>query len=92
VTDHAPNNIIDLRHRPVRIRTGTTSPADHIPAEHRLYRIDDVAAALSFSRAMVYQLINSGRLHTVHEGRAVRIPGTAVADYINRLKREAGVA
>ncbi|RBQ20471.1 DNA-binding protein [Spongiactinospora rosea] len=71
----------------------TPAPAiDQIPAEHRLYRIADAARAIGQSRAKLYQLINAGRLYVVHEGRTALVPGTAIADYIADLKREAGVS
>lgn len=36
-----------------------------------------------------YELIRSGRLGSVKQGRARRIPASAIRDYIALLKREA---
>ena len=41
---------------------------DH-PIEPVLYRVDEAAEALRLSRSLVYELIRSGRLRSVKEGR-----------------------
>lgn len=55
-----------------------------------LYRVPDAARVLSLSRTVVYDLIRTGRLRTVKEGRARRIPASAIAEYVELLEREAG--
>jgi excisionase family DNA binding protein len=55
----------------------------------RLYRIPDAMQLLSLSRTVIYEQIRAGRLRTVHQGRACRIPATAIADYIALLETEA---
>ena len=40
------------------------------------------------SRTVIYELIRSGRLRTVTEGRSRRIPANAITDYINLLETE----
>jgi excisionase family DNA binding protein len=45
---------------------------------------------LSMSRTVIYDLIRTGRLRTVNEGRARRIPASAINEYIALLEREAG--
>jgi excisionase family DNA binding protein len=45
-------------------------------------------AMLSMSRCAIYELIRSGRLRSVKEGRSRRIPATAIADYVALLERE----
>ncbi|MFI6902173.1 helix-turn-helix domain-containing protein [Nonomuraea sp. NPDC050394] len=57
--------------------------------EQRLYRVPDAMRLLSLSRSVIYELIRSGRLHSVTEGRTRLIPATAISDYIALLEREA---
>jgi excisionase family DNA binding protein len=64
---------------------GTTVTA----ALHKaLYRIPEVMELLSLSRTVIYEQIRAGRLRTVAEGRARRIPATAIAEYVALLERE----
>ena len=58
------------------------------PAPH-LYRIDDARRTLSMSRTVIYELIRSGRLRSVKEGRTRLISASAIADYVSLLEREA---
>jgi excisionase family DNA binding protein len=44
---------------------------------------------LALPFAQVYELIRTGRLETVNEGRSRRIPAEAITEYVNLLKREA---
>jgi excisionase family DNA binding protein len=50
-----------------------------------LYRVDEAAAALRLSRSSVYELIRSGQLRTVKQGRRRLVPVTALAEYIASL-------
>ncbi|MEV8324044.1 helix-turn-helix domain-containing protein [Kitasatospora sp. NPDC059811] len=61
--------------------TTTTEPV--------LYRVADAVEALNLSRTVIYDLIRTGRLRTVSEGRSRRIPAAAIADYVALLEREA---
>ena len=54
-----------------------------------LYRVSDVTALLNLSRTVVYDLIRTGRLHSVKEGRARLIPASAVREYLALLEKEA---
>jgi excisionase family DNA binding protein len=54
-----------------------------------LYRITDVIELLSLSRTVVYDLIRTGRLRSVKEGRARLVPASAVKDYLALLDSEA---
>lgn len=60
-----------------------------LPARERLYRIDEAAELLSLSRSVVYEQIRAGRLRSVKQGRARRIPAAAIRDYIALLEQEA---
>jgi len=44
---------------------------------------------LSLGRSVVYELIRSGRLRSVKEGRTRLIPATAIAAYVSLLEQEA---
>jgi len=56
----------------------------------QLYEVPDVMRMLRLSRTVVYELIRSGRLRSVKQGRARRISATAIHDYIALLESEAG--
>ncbi|MFC5027150.1 helix-turn-helix domain-containing protein [Streptomyces sp. DSM 41987] len=57
----------------------------------QLYRVPDGAMrALNMSRTLVYDLIRSGRLRTVKEGRTRFVAASAIAEYVALLEREAG--
>jgi excisionase family DNA binding protein len=55
----------------------------------RLYDVPEVMVMLHLSRTVIYELIRSGRLRSVKEGRARRIPVAAIRDYIALLEDEA---
>jgi excisionase family DNA binding protein len=50
-----------------------------------MYRVDEAAAALRLSRSSVYELIRSGQLRTVKQGRRRLVPVTALAEYVASL-------
>ena len=53
-----------------------------------LYRIPEAMRILSLSRSVIYELIRSGRLHTVKEGRTRLVPASAIDAYITLLTQE----
>lgn len=53
-----------------------------------LYRVEEAAEALRMSRSVVYELIRSGRLRTVKEGRRRLVPVTALTEYVTELIEE----
>jgi excisionase family DNA binding protein len=55
----------------------------------QLYEVPDVMRMLRLSRTVVYELIRSGRLRSVKQGRARHISATAIRDYIALLESEA---
>ncbi|MFI8343096.1 helix-turn-helix domain-containing protein [Streptomyces sp. NPDC085639] len=59
-------------------------------AEPLLYKVSEATGILRLSRSVIYELIRSGRLRTVQEGRARRIPRSAINEYVALLEREAG--
>ncbi len=65
------------------------------PAQRKaLYRIPEAMRLLSLSRSVIYELIRSGRLRTVKEGRTRLVPESAITEYVALLERESakGVA
>jgi excisionase family DNA binding protein len=55
-----------------------------------LYGVEEAAVALRLSRSVLYELIRSGRLRTVKQGRRRLVPVAALAEYVASL--ESGVA
>lgn len=53
-----------------------------------LYRVEEAAEALRMSRSVVYELIRSGRIRTVKEGRRRLVPVTALTEYVTELIEE----
>ncbi len=59
----------------------------HVAEELRT--IGEMAAKLRLGRSTVYALINSGALPTVRIGRAVRMPASRLAAFVERHARAA---
>lgn len=57
-------------------------------SELKLYTIEEAMTMLRLGRTTVFDLLRSGRLRSVAEGRARRIPAKAIADYIALLEHE----
>ncbi|MEU1734402.1 helix-turn-helix domain-containing protein [Streptosporangium sp. NPDC020145] len=70
----------------------TVSTTDTTPNDLELYRITDAMRLLKLSRTVIYEQLRTGRLRSVREGRARRIPPSAIRDYIALLEREAQAA
>ena len=67
-------------------RDTVTGRADRV--ERVLYRVDDVTELLSLSRTVVFDLLRTGRLRSVKQGRTRLIPATALRDYLALLEQE----
>jgi excisionase family DNA binding protein len=52
-----------------------------------LYDVDEAAEALRLSRSVLYELIRSGQLRTVKQGRRRLVPVSALAEYVDSLGR-----
>jgi excisionase family DNA binding protein len=50
-----------------------------------LYDVDEAAEALRLSRSSIYELIRSGQLRTVKQGRRRLVPVTALAEHVASL-------
>ncbi|WP_309239259.1 helix-turn-helix domain-containing protein [Streptomyces lunaelactis] len=55
-----------------------------------LYRVEEAMKRLRMSRTVIYDLIRTGRLRSVKEGRTRLIPASALTEYVALLEREAG--
>jgi len=55
----------------------------------QLYRVTDAVRVLNLSRTAVFELLRSGRLRSVTQGRTRLIPASAIRDYITLLEKEA---
>ena len=62
---------------------------DEVPP-WRLFRVSEAMELLSMSRSVIYEQLRSGRLRSVHQGRARLIPAAAIADYVQLLTDETG--
>ena len=68
--------------------TGTSD--DGVVPARRLYRVPEAMQLLSMSRSVIYELIRSGRLRSVCQGRSRLIPAIAIVEYVELLNHEAG--
>ena len=55
-------------------------------SENRLLRVEEAARLLGISRSKVYELIQSGRLRSVHIDRSVRVSLKALDEFIQDLE------
>ena len=58
----------------------------------QLYKVSDVMQVLRLSRTVIFELLRSGRLRSVRQGRTRLIPASALRDYIALLEKEADAA
>jgi len=54
----------------------------------QLYRVKDAMRLLNLSRTVIYELLRTGRLRSVQQGRARLITADAIRDYITLLQNE----
>ena len=55
----------------------------------QLYKVPDAMRMLNLSRTVIFELLRTGRLRSVKQGRTRLIPSSAIQDYIALLEREA---
>jgi excisionase family DNA binding protein len=79
---------------PNRPAPATSTPL--VVTDHRqdlqLYKVSDVMQILSMSRTVIFELLRSGRLRSVKQGRTRLIPASALRAYIALLEQEADAA
>ncbi len=54
-----------------------------------LYRVNEACELLSLSRSRVFELLRSGELRSVKQGRCRLISRSALDEYVAKLEREA---
>ena len=53
-----------------------------------LYKIPEVVRMLNLSRSTVFELLRTGRLRSVHQGRSRLIPAASLREYVGLLEQE----
>jgi hypothetical protein len=59
-----------------------------VPGSQLLFRVSEAREMLSLGRNEMYKELRIGRIRSVGQGRARRIPASALVDYIDLLERE----
>ncbi len=67
----------------------TSVPAQERLNDLQLYRVKDAMRLLNLSRTVIYELLRTGRLRSVQQGRARLITAEAIREYIALLENEA---
>lgn len=60
-----------------------------LPDPPVLYRPADAGRLLNLSRSTIFELMRTGRLRSVKEGRVRLIPASAIREYVSLLESEA---
>jgi excisionase family DNA binding protein len=55
--------------------------------EKLLYKMPEAARVLNLGLTKTYELVNSGKLRSVHVGRSIRIPADALTQLVDELQR-----
>jgi excisionase family DNA binding protein len=67
----------------------TSAPGPERLNDLQLYRVKDAMRLLNLSRTVIYELLRTGRLRSVQQGRARLITAEAIREYIAILENEA---
>ena len=67
----------------------TSAPRPERLNDLQLYRVKDAMRLLNLSRTVIYELLRTGRLRSVQQGRARLITAEAIREYIALLENEA---
>jgi excisionase family DNA binding protein len=92
-THHTSDRTLDVRSdRPA----ASPHPPDERPRsahqtdDRLLLPVEEAARRLSIGRSLLYELLASGAIHSVHVGRLRRVPVAALIDFINRPVDQTG--
>ncbi|MEV6711950.1 excisionase family DNA-binding protein [Lentzea sp. NPDC051208] len=55
------------------------------PVEHIVLTVEQAAKRLNIGRTLMYELVSSGEVESVHIGRLRRVPLQALTNYVNKL-------
>ena len=69
--------------------TVTSAPGSEQLNDLQLYRVKDAMRLLNLGRTVIYELLRTGRLRSVQQGRARLITAEAIREYIALLQDEA---
>jgi excisionase family DNA binding protein len=69
--------------------TVTSAPGSDQLNDLQLYRVKDAMRLLNLGRTVIYELLRTGRLRSVQQGRARLITAEAIREYIALLQDEA---
>lgn len=56
--------------------------------ERLLLTVVEAARRIGVSRALMYELLGSGQIESIHIGRLRKVPVGALADYVGRLREQ----
>lgn len=57
-------------------------------SDRLLLRVEEAAERLGIGRTLMYKMVLSGRVESVHVGRLRRVPAECLDDAVARLRRE----
>ena len=57
-----------------------------------LLPVDEAARRLSIGRSLLYELLATGEIHSIHVGRLRRVPLSALTDFVNRQSNQSRTA
>ena len=55
---------------------------------HLLLTVEQAAASLAICRTKLYELLRNGQLESIRIGTSRRIPTSALAEYVERIREE----
>ena len=73
-------------------KAATATPDSTHQLDVQLYKVTDAMQVLRMSRTVIFELLRSGRLRSVKQGRIRLIPASAIREYVALLEKEAQAA
>ena len=70
-------------------RTGKITMSTTHEEPRLLLRIEEAAQRLGIGRSLMYRLVMSGEVESVHVGRLHRIPAECLTEHVERLRDQA---
>lgn len=52
-------------------------------SNHAVYTVPELAAILKIGRNAAYDLVKSGKIHSIRIGKSIRIPRAALEEFLN---------
>ena len=52
-------------------------------SNHEVYTVPELAAILKIGRNAAYDLVKSGKIHSIRIGKSIRIPHAALEEFLN---------